>query len=79
MMTVKVYRDSQDAITFEEVEGFSFYSGRDNNTGKAVAQWTKYGEDAWPSTEWVNLDPSMIQIRSVHVCDDILCAYVYTL
>ena len=64
-MTVTVTASRNGTETFEDVEGFSFYSGRDNNTGKAIARWTKYGEDAWPSTDWINLDPAMLTVRMV--------------
>ncbi len=59
---------------FTDVEGFSFFTGRDNNTGKAVAQWTKYMDDN-PSEEWVNLDPSKLTIRMVAFECGELCAY----
>lgn len=82
-MTVNVYLDSSDALKFQalqfvDVEGFSFYSGRDNSTGKSVAQWTKFLDDN-PSQEWVNLDPTKLVISSVDLFDGALCAYARSL
>lgn len=74
-MTAVVAILSQKTQRFEEVEGFSFYSGRDNNTGLAVARWTKYQEEGRGSEDFVNLDPTLITVSCVESIYGELHAY----
>lgn len=74
-MTITVYRGSLDPQSFEDVSGFTFYSGRNNNTGLAIARWTKYGEESG-SEDFVNLDPSALTVTFAGANGSSLEAYV---
>jgi hypothetical protein len=74
-MNVTVYRGILEPQRFYDVAGITFYSGRNNNTGLAVAQWTKYGEESG-SEDYVNLDPAMLTVTCVCGRDAELEAYV---
>lgn len=73
-MKITVCITNQPDQKFDDVACLSFYTGRNNNTGKAVAQWTKYFEDRG-SEEQVNLDPSFLVISAVEVIDGQMYAF----
>lgn len=72
-MRIRVYDGKYHANpqTFEDIEGITFYSGIDNNTGKAVAEWTRVnGYGSYGEELLLNIDPTMCNLRSMYVDDD---------